>query len=62
MRFLCFAAGKKCELNCLARGEKFYYRHASKVVDGTPCGLNTQDVCVDGQCQVLTGSQSNPMC
>jgi hypothetical protein len=27
-------APKKCELNCMPRGERFYYRHAKKVYKG----------------------------
>ncbi|XP_030854406.1 papilin isoform X3 [Strongylocentrotus purpuratus] len=41
----------QCELNCMPKGEHFYYRHAEKVIDGTRCGPNTIDVCVDGVCR-----------
>ncbi|XP_076259164.1 proteoglycan-like sulfated glycoprotein papilin isoform X9 [Rhynchophorus ferrugineus] len=40
-----------CELNCMPKGERFYYRHASKVIDGTRCTDESLDVCVDGECQ-----------
>ncbi|XP_063871697.1 papilin-like isoform X6 [Scylla paramamosain] len=43
-------APKKCELNCQPEGERFYFRHALKVADGTPCDSEGFDVCVDGQC------------
>ncbi|XP_068234682.1 papilin isoform X9 [Palaemon carinicauda] len=43
-------APKKCELNCQPKGERFYYRHAPKVVDGTPCDVEGLDICVDGRC------------
>lgn len=43
-------APRKCELNCQPEGERFYYRHALKVIDGTPCTNEGFDVCVDGQC------------
>ncbi|XP_064108154.1 papilin-like isoform X7 [Macrobrachium nipponense] len=43
-------APKKCELNCQPQGERFYYRHAPKVVDGTPCDSEGLDICVDGRC------------
>ncbi|XP_066977997.1 papilin isoform X18 [Macrobrachium rosenbergii] len=43
-------APKKCELNCQPQGERFYYRHAPKVVDGTPCDTEGLDICVDGRC------------
>lgn len=45
-------APNPCELNCMPRGERFYYRHKAKVIDGTRCNDETNDVCVDGQCQV----------
>lgn len=45
-------APNPCELNCMPRGERFYYRHKPKVIDGTTCNDETNDVCVDGQCQV----------
>ncbi|XP_055613416.1 papilin-like isoform X1 [Uranotaenia lowii] len=32
-------------------GERFYYRHKSKVTDGTRCSDESFDVCVDGTCQ-----------
>ena len=30
-------APRKCELNCMPKGERFYYRHASKVCIGLLC-------------------------
>lgn len=45
-------APNKCELNCMPRGERFYYRHRNKVVDGTKCDEEKLDVCVDGKCLV----------
>ncbi|CAF4798136.1 unnamed protein product [Pieris macdunnoughi] len=44
-------ASNPCELNCMPRGERFYYRHKLKVVDGTRCNEESFDVCVDGTCQ-----------
>ncbi|XP_077995776.1 papilin-like isoform X2 [Glandiceps talaboti] len=44
-------APNKCELNCMPKGEHFYYRHALKVIDGTRCDDDSMDVCVDGICQ-----------
>lgn len=42
-----------CELNCMPKGERFYYRHARKVIDGTRCYEDgSLDVCVDGICMV----------
>ncbi|RLU15132.1 hypothetical protein DMN91_013019 [Ooceraea biroi] len=40
----------KCELNCMPRGERFFYRHKVAVVDGTPCESEKNDVCVKGTC------------
>lgn len=35
----------------MPRGERFYYRHKAKVIDGTRCNAESPDVCVDGKCQ-----------
>ncbi|XP_046445127.1 papilin-like isoform X2 [Daphnia pulex] len=44
-------APNKCELNCMPKGERFYYRHRRKVIDGTLCDEQEgTDVCVAGQC------------
>ncbi|RZF40156.1 hypothetical protein LSTR_LSTR010108 [Laodelphax striatellus] len=43
-------APNKCELNCMPKGERFYYRHRDKVADGTRCEDEKLDVCVDGKC------------
>uniref|UniRef100_A0A3Q4I6P3 Papilin b, proteoglycan-like sulfated glycoprotein n=1 Tax=Neolamprologus brichardi TaxID=32507 RepID=A0A3Q4I6P3_NEOBR len=43
-----------CELNCVPRGEDFFYRHRTAVVDGTPCYVGRSDICVDGVCRILT--------
>uniref|UniRef100_A0A8P4KNT7 Papilin a, proteoglycan-like sulfated glycoprotein n=1 Tax=Dicentrarchus labrax TaxID=13489 RepID=A0A8P4KNT7_DICLA len=48
-----YGAENPCELNCMPRGENFYYRHRSTVVDGTPCHPGRRDVCVDGVCKRL---------
>ncbi|RVE40154.1 hypothetical protein evm_015196 [Chilo suppressalis] len=40
-----------CELNCMPRGERFYYRQQNKVIDGTRCNEESFDVCVNGTCQ-----------
>lgn len=41
-----------CELNCVPRGENFFYRHKPAVVDGTKCYVGRTDICVDGVCRV----------
>ncbi|XP_050439361.1 papilin isoform X2 [Adelges cooleyi] len=43
-------APNKCELNCMPKGERFYYRHRNKVIDGTTCDEERLDVCVEGKC------------
>nr|XP_043904056.1 papilin [Solea senegalensis] len=48
-----YGAENPCELNCMPRGENFYYRHRSTVVDGTPCHPGRRDVCVGGVCKRL---------
>lgn len=48
-----YGAENPCELNCMPRGENFYYRHRSAVVDGTPCHPGRNDVCVGGVCKRL---------
>ncbi|KAJ8673834.1 hypothetical protein QAD02_005096, partial [Eretmocerus hayati] len=40
----------KCELNCMPRGERFFYRHRESVIDGTLCHIEKNDVCVEGKC------------
>ncbi|XDV42604.1 hypothetical protein PO909_011235 [Leuciscus waleckii] len=42
-----------CELNCIPRGENFFYRQKSAVVDGTPCHPGAKHICVDGLCKRL---------
>ncbi|XP_068155724.1 papilin isoform X2 [Drosophila tropicalis] len=44
-------APNPCELNCMPKGERFYYRQKEKVVDGTRCNDKDLDVCVNGQCE-----------
>ncbi|ODM97201.1 Papilin [Orchesella cincta] len=41
-------APNKCELNCMPQGERFYYRHKKKVIDGTSCAQDS--ICVNGNC------------
>eukprot|EP00094_Tigriopus_californicus_P005670 TCALIF_05465-PA protein Name:"Similar to Ppn Papilin (Drosophila melanogaster)" AED:0.16 eAED:0.17 QI:0/0/0/0.82/0.81/0.82/34/0/2463 len=67
-------APRKCELNCMPKGERFYYRHAKTViitvVDGTSCdiGDGSPRICVAGECLkvgcdgVLNGNQVEDKC
>ena len=42
----------ECELNCLAKGHKFFLRLLPRVEDGTPCLTDLTKICIDGKCQV----------
>ncbi|KAM9091000.1 papilin isoform 5-T6 [Megaptera novaeangliae] len=48
-----YGAPNKCELNCIPKGESFYYKHREAVIDGTPCEPGRRDICVDGSCRVV---------
>ncbi|NWX21624.1 PPN protein, partial [Aegotheles bennettii] len=48
-----YGAPNKCELNCIPKGENFYYRHKEAVIDGTTCEPGKRDICVDGVCQAV---------
>ncbi|KAM6202649.1 papilin [Rhynchocyon petersi] len=48
-----YGAPNKCELNCIPKGENFYYKHREAVIDGTPCEPGKQDICVDGSCRTV---------
>ncbi|KAK4885313.1 hypothetical protein RN001_001584 [Aquatica leii] len=57
-----------CQLNCMPKGEIFYYRHKEQVIDGTPCNDEKYDVCVEGTCQpvgcdrMLGSNESEDQC
>ncbi|XP_075470383.1 papilin isoform X2 [Ascaphus truei] len=48
-----YGASNKCELNCIPKGENFYYRHKMAVLDGTPCEPGRRDICVEGVCKTV---------
>ncbi|XP_048084667.1 papilin [Alosa alosa] len=48
-----YGAENPCELNCIPRGENFFYRHRAAVVDGTQCHPGRKDICVEGVCKRL---------
>ncbi|KAM9766168.1 thrombospondin type-1 domain-containing protein 4 isoform 2-T3 [Menidia menidia] len=48
-------AEQHCELNCRAKGFRFYVKLSERVTDGTPCGNNDTSICVVGKC-------TNPGC
>ena len=43
-------AEDKCKLYCRVDYSSAYYLLASAVADGTSCGIDTFDKCVEGQC------------
>uniref|UniRef100_A0A3B4FTF5 Papilin, proteoglycan like sulfated glycoprotein n=1 Tax=Pundamilia nyererei TaxID=303518 RepID=A0A3B4FTF5_9CICH len=49
-----YGAENPCELNCMPRGENFFYRHRRAVIDGTPCHPGRTDICVDGVCRLYS--------
>ncbi|XP_041349612.1 A disintegrin and metalloproteinase with thrombospondin motifs 9-like [Gigantopelta aegis] len=40
-----------CKLLCRAQTTSTYYQMADKVIDGTKCGPDTDDICVNGKCR-----------
>ncbi|XP_029473156.1 A disintegrin and metalloproteinase with thrombospondin motifs 20 [Rhinatrema bivittatum] len=41
----------RCKLFCRVAGTTFYYQLKDRVTDGTPCGPETNDLCVQGLCR-----------
>ncbi|KAM9466151.1 papilin isoform 1-T1 [Clarias gariepinus] len=52
-KWLPYYGENPCELNCIPKGENFYFRQRSAVVDGTPCRPGRNDICVEGVCRRL---------
>lgn len=42
----------RCKLFCRVAGNTAYYQLRDRVIDGTPCGPDTNDICVQGLCRV----------
>lgn len=42
----------RCKLFCRVAGTMSYYQLQDRVIDGTPCGPDTYDICVQGLCRV----------
>uniref|UniRef100_A0A8C6Q4Y1 ADAM metallopeptidase with thrombospondin type 1 motif 20 n=1 Tax=Nothobranchius furzeri TaxID=105023 RepID=A0A8C6Q4Y1_NOTFU len=42
----------RCKLFCRVAGTMAYYPLKDRVIDGTPCGPDTYDICVQGLCRV----------
>lgn len=43
----------RCKLFCRVAGSTAYYQLRDRVIDGTPCGPDTNDICVQGLCRVI---------
>ncbi|XP_058855652.1 A disintegrin and metalloproteinase with thrombospondin motifs 9-like [Acipenser ruthenus] len=41
----------RCKLFCRVAGSTVYYQLRDRVIDGTPCGPDTNDICVQGLCR-----------
>uniref|UniRef100_A0A8C1ITK7 ADAM metallopeptidase with thrombospondin type 1 motif 20 n=2 Tax=Cyprinus carpio TaxID=7962 RepID=A0A8C1ITK7_CYPCA len=58
----------RCKLFCRVVGTTAYYQLRDRVVDGTPCGPDTYDICVQGLCRqagcdhVLNSKARNDKC
>lgn len=49
-----YGSPNPCELNCVPRGQTFFYRQRPAVVDGTKCYVGRNDICIDGVCRTLS--------
>lgn len=47
----------RCKLFCRVAGNTAYYQLRDRVIDGTPCGQDTSDICVQGLCRVSPTSR-----
>uniref|UniRef100_A0A3B3BUW3 ADAM metallopeptidase with thrombospondin type 1 motif 20 n=1 Tax=Oryzias melastigma TaxID=30732 RepID=A0A3B3BUW3_ORYME len=58
----------RCKLFCRVAGAMMYYQLKDRVIDGTPCGPDTYDICVQGLCRqagcdhVLNSKARNDKC
>ncbi|XP_041966432.1 A disintegrin and metalloproteinase with thrombospondin motifs 20-like [Alosa sapidissima] len=58
----------RCKLFCRVAGTMAYYQLKDRVIDGTPCGPETYDICVQGLCRqagcdhVLNSKARNDKC
>uniref|UniRef100_A0A4W5Q4S7 ADAM metallopeptidase with thrombospondin type 1 motif 20 n=1 Tax=Hucho hucho TaxID=62062 RepID=A0A4W5Q4S7_9TELE len=58
----------RCKLFCRVAGTMAYYQLKDRVIDGTPCGPDTYDICVQGLCRqagcdhVLNSKAKNDKC
>ncbi|EGW10210.1 A disintegrin and metalloproteinase with thrombospondin motifs 20 [Cricetulus griseus] len=47
------AVKDRCKLYCRVAGTTSFYQLKDRVADGTPCGTETNDICVQGLCRSL---------
>ncbi|XP_068168609.1 A disintegrin and metalloproteinase with thrombospondin motifs 20 isoform X1 [Antennarius striatus] len=58
----------RCKLFCRVAGTTAYYQLKDRVIDGTPCGPDTFDICVQGLCRqagcdhILNSKARNDKC
>uniref|UniRef100_A0A8C1TCX1 Peptidase M12B domain-containing protein n=1 Tax=Cyprinus carpio TaxID=7962 RepID=A0A8C1TCX1_CYPCA len=58
----------RCKLFCRVTGTTAYYQLRDRVIDGTPCGPDTYDICVQGLCRqagcdhILNSKARNDKC
>ena len=50
--FIIHSPESPCELYCRPENSFFAAKLANSVINGTPCGKDTRDICIDGICQV----------
>ena len=50
--FFFILAMDKCKLFCRAARYNFFFQMNDKVIDGTRCDDEGDDVCINGKCQV----------
>ena len=48
--FFVVRGSDRCKLFCRVQDSSTYYLLNASVIDGTPCGADTFDACVSGQC------------
>lgn len=51
LRSIAADADDSCKLYCRVKSSNAYYLLKEKVLDGTKCGLNSYNICVNGLCR-----------
>lgn len=49
-KYTAVADNERCKLYCRVAGSAAFYLLKERVIDGTPCDRNGDDICVDGTC------------